>query len=385
MRQERLVHAAERWTGLSDFGSSDYLEPLALLVHGYDSEARPTRLGAVGAWVYLHRMLCNRLQLTERLRRTPAIAEEVIRSPIFILGLPRTGSTLLHEVMDLHPTLRAPTFWETSFLPAKGPSDRLRRIAARLQVTAAERLAPGFRSVHRLGAERPHECVTIQAGSLRSMQFHVAHRLPSYNAWLRDCDWLPAYRFHKRYLQWLQHGESPRRWVLKAPGHMLGLDALTQVYPDALFVQLHRDPCQVMPSMASLTLHLRRPFSRRVDLEEIGRDVTEQWLAGITKTLEARRRDEELDARFLDVHYRELVRSPAETLRRIDRFCGLGFDEPACDIVGPYLDSHPKGRHGRHSYTLEQFGLDAERLTEQFADYNRTYGLSGREPLIRAM
>ena len=139
----------------------------------------------------MHRMLSNRLRLQNYIKRFPHVSEVKIERPIFILGLPRTGSTLLHELMDCHPNPRAPTFWEATFVPDQSAMDRCRQL-----VTA------------------------LQALSLRTMQFHAVHDVSDYNAWLETCDWQRVYNMHKRCLQWLQLNGEDQRWVLKAPGHM---------------------------------------------------------------------------------------------------------------------------------------------------------------------
>ena len=201
----------------------------------------------------------------------------------------------------------------------------------------------------------------------------AAHHLPEYNRWLETCDWQPAYDYHRWYLQWLQHGEPDKRWILKAPGHLLSLPALINTYPDARLVQLHRDPAEVIPSMASLFLHLRRPFSHEVDPAVIGQDVTRQWSKGLSDTLQLRTDNPDINARFIDIHYRELVEDPTTTLGRILKFVGVEETEASARAVGQYLEANPKGKHGSHRYSLAQFGLNSSDLEAAFSDYNRRY------------
>ena len=373
--REKLLNAARLTTRLDDFGSDDFTEPLDILLSDYKASARLNLKGKITAWTYLHRLLCNRLRLHHYLKETDACREQ-IRQPIFILGLPRTGSTLLHELLACHPELRAPAFWEASFVPGRSGLDKFRQLLASAQILALDWLAPEFRSVHNLGRNLPHECVTLQATSFRSMQFHAAHNLQTYNRWLETCDWQPAYDCHRKYLQWLQHGSPDQRWVLKAPGHLLSLPELYATYPDAKIIQLHRDPCEVMPSMASLFLHIRKPFTRELDLHEIGRDVTRQWHRGLESSLAWRNQHPETDQMFLDIHYQELVQEPLNTAEKILSFAGMSLDEKARQLLQAHIVQHPKNKHGNHNYSLSQFGLDADELAELFSHYNSRFDLA---------
>ena len=367
--QDKILSAARLTTGLSDFGSNDFMEPLDLLIEDYRSSANLNLKGIASSWIYLHRMLCNRLRLNHFMKTTPADNEKIHR-PIFILGLPRTGSTLLHELLASHRELRAPIFWEASFAPGHSSMDKARQWFTSAQIRLLDLLSPGFRSVHNLGTHLPHECITLQALSLRTMQFHAAHNLQKYNQWLESCDWAPAYDYHKWYLQWLQFGREAPRWVLKAPGHLLSLPELIRHYPDATIIHLHRDPCEVIPSMASLFMHIRRPFTRKMDLTEIGRDVTRQWHLGLQNSLNYRNTHPETETMFMDVHYRELVRDPLATCEKILEFAGIPLDNTARQSLHSYVANNPKGKHGGHRYSLAQFGLNEDELKELFSDYN---------------
>ncbi len=374
--RDRILAAARRVTGLNDFGMEDFIEPLDLLIDDYHGSAKLNRKGLAGSWIYLHRMLCNRLRLNHYLQKTPA-AEQQIKRPILILGLPRTGSTMLHELLASHPGLRAPTFWEASFVPGYSTMDRVRQWLTSAQIKVVDFLAPGFRSVHSLGTHLPHECITMQALSLRSMQFHAAHNVQNYNQWLENCDWAPAYDYHEKYLKWLQFGDlRNRRWVLKAPGHLLSLQNLLRRYPDARIIHLHRNPAEVIPSMASLFLHIRKPFTREMDLQEIGRDVTRQWHGGLTNSLAYRQANPDNESMFLDINYRELVSDPLATAGRILDFAEEPLDEESRTTLSTYIHDNPKGKHGEHRYSLEQFGLDQHELNERFSEYNSHFDLS---------
>ena len=367
--REDLLDAARRATGFQDFGSQDFIEPLDLLLEGFGQTSALNSVGRLAARWYLMHILCNRLRFEAIWQNDLRIATQNVRRPIFILGLPRTGSTLLHEVLALHSALRAPCYWESNFTPRRDPTDLVRVVAAAGQINLVNRMAPNLKGIHRLGARLPHECVTIQAHAMRSIQFHAAHRVSKYNGWLQTCDWEPAYRWHARYLKVLQYGENEARWLLKAPGHMLGLKALDRVYPDAKFIQLHRDPVEVIPSMASLSAVLRAPFSDTVDEWEIGRDTTDQWSRGLTHTLRLRKQNADLDARFIDINYKKLVSHPMEVVGRILEFTGLSSTAIFERMVEQHQTRNEKGRYGHHEYSLDRFGLKRSELDDRFAEY----------------
>ena len=367
--RDDLMGAARTATGFRDFGSMDFIEPLDLLLDGYEQTSALNPIGKLAGRWYLMRLLCNRLRFEATWQNDRRVDSRAVQRPIFILGLPRTGSTLLHEVLSLHSALRAPSYWESTFTPGRDPMDLCRILAASGQITLVNRMAPDLKRIHRLGARLPHECVTIQAHTMRSIQFHAAHRVCAYNEWLQTCDWEPAYRWHVRYLKVLQWGESEARWLLKAPGHMLGLNALNRVYPDATFIQLHRDPAEVIPSMASLSVALRAAFTNSIDESEIGRDTTDQWSRGLTNTLRLRKQYADLDSRFIDIHYRELASRPMEVVGRILDFTGLSATTTFQRMVEDYLTRNKKGRYGRHEYSLSRFALERSDLETSFADY----------------
>lgn len=366
---DALTGQASAATGLSDFGDGDWQEPLQLLLADYASSAQLNGTGRVIARLLILGLLRTRLQLVDRCKsvRAPAIEQ-----PVFILGLPRTGSTLLHELLARNSTLRAPLFWESQALPAGEPRDAFQMVASAAHIALLDLLAPDFRHIHRLGARRPHECVSIQALSFRSMQFFAIHNVRSYHAWLEDCDWMPAYRLHARYLQMLQAGEHrdvPFRWLLKAPGHMLGLTALLQQYPDASFIQLHREPREVVPSMASLYASLRQTSSDHVDLCEIGEAVVEEWSRGLARVVAARR-DERVDARFLDIDFRQLIADPLRVCGRIAEFLNVRQTPTDHAAMNHYLARQMAryGKTGRHRYELQEFGLSETRIRSAFGE-----------------
>jgi len=374
LNADQLLAQACGRTGLDDFGPDDFLEPLRLLVQCYNSEAELNFIGRMSARTYVLQLLENRL-LVERDRKAhPEIAEQQIQSPVFILGLPRTGSTLLFELMAQNTALRAPLSWEV-MLPSSSngvgtgrPDPRIRK--AQRMLDWVDRIAPDFKHIHEVGALLHQECLPILAQAFRSLQFHTTNNVPTYQAWLNNADLTPAYEYHRRMLQHFQVFGPRGTWLLKAPAHIFGIEALFRVYPDARIVQTHRDPVRVIGSIASHCVSLRQAFSEELDLENIGSTWCWLWSMGMERTVKFRQEHPELEGRFLDVPYEDIASDPVETVQRIHERFGLRLDEEALGQAGAYLAAHPKGQHGVHRYRLEDYGLNPARVGERFEGYN---------------
>lgn len=286
-----MMHAARQKTGLSDFGSERVLEPLQRFLDSASKESALSTVGRIATRWDVLRFLTNLLRMRQAETRDPSVQQETISAPIFITGLPRSGTTFLHRLMMLDPEMRAPRVWETIFpYPLSSRPDR-RLLQVSRQLRAFEHLAPEFRALHPMDATSPQECSEITAHVFRSLRFDTNYRVPSYRKWLDSAEeeTLQAFRFHKRFLQHLQH-RSPhdaRQWVLKCPEHVFALDAIRSVYPDARIIFVHRDPIRVLLSVAKLTEVLRRPFTRELDAHEIGRQESARWLDGTARMIAA--------------------------------------------------------------------------------------------------
>ncbi len=377
--EERLLDAARRATRLEDFGDDRFREPLRVLLRGIETEARLSMLGRIVAWRDMLGLLVNRLRLEGDRKRNPAIGAERIRRPLFIVGLPRTGSTLLHHLLAQDPGSRVAQAWEVMY-PSPPPTreryetdPRIARAARQLRWFDA--LAPDFRAIHPLGARLALECIAFMSPSFLCWRFNTTYRVPAYQEWLEGQDLLPTYRFHRQFLQQLQWRAPAHRWVLKAPSHMLAFDALLQTYPDAQIVQTHRDPLTVLASVGSLTAVLHGAFTEQLDLVDIGREVRRRWTHGIECALQFRRSGRVAADRFLDVHYHELVRDPLAAVRRIYAHFDIPLTEAAETRMRHFLAENPKDKHGPHRYSLETFGLDADDLACRFKAYREHFGI----------
>ncbi len=380
-----LLGTAQRKTGLEDFGDGFSEEGLARLLAGYQSEARLHAIGRIAAHTDTVALLANRLRLVADRRRHPEIADQELRAPVFIVGLPRTGTTLLHRLLAQDPGHRVPRTWE--ILYPSPPPQRARagtdpRIGrAERGIRQLDRLAPEFQRIHAVGARLPEECIAILAHSFASDRFVAMHRLPSYQAWLDRQDLRFAYGDHRRFLQHLQWRHPGRRWLLKAPAHLLALADLLDVYPDALIVQTHRDPARVLASLASLIATLRGAFSDAVDPFEIGREVAVRWAEAFRRGIATRRVSP--GDRFVDVHYHELLRDPMAIVRRLYERMEERLSAEAEHAMRCFLAENPQDRFGRHRYRLASFGLDPAIERRRFEDYRAQFQVpeeDGPEP-----
>jgi hypothetical protein len=375
LHAEALIAAARRQTGLVDFGDEAFREPLSRLVAAGAGEARLNNFGKCALAQDILQLLANRLQIRRDRAKWPRIEEEAVAAPIFISGMPRTGTTLLHGLLsqDLD-SVHAPATWEVMFPsppPSFGEDHRVRRTERRL--ASFDLLAPEFRKIHPMSAYLPQECIAIMSHAFMSDQFCAMYDIPSYESWLLKQDMVPAYRFHKQFLQHLQYGRPARRFVLKAPAHLLFMETLFETYPDALVVQTHREPLEVLPSAASLTTTLRSIFSDHVDPAAIGREMTTYWEEALEKLLDAR--NGLRPQPFFDVDYADLVREPITVVRRIYGRLGIELSSTVEFRMRTFLKSNSPAKYGRHSYSLAEFGMDPERLSERFRSYRERFNL----------
>jgi len=377
---DALIKVARRRTGCEDFGDDDLTEPLHRFLDACSEEARLSLVGRFATRWDVVRFLANLLELRAAERARPEILDEPIAQPIFITGLPRSGTTFLHRMMLEDTANRAPLVYETIYPYAPPPGRRDRR-AARVsgKLRAFEALAPEFRGLHPLEATSPQECSEITAHVFRSLRFDSNYRIPSYRSWL-DGDprgHLPAYRFHRRFLRHLQHQAAPGprpRWVLKCPDHLFALEAIRTVYPDAGLVFVHRDPVKVLLSVAHLTEVLRRPFTRWLDPAEIGRAESLRWLEGTRRMISVG--DEAgLPEPVCHVHYLDLVSDPVATVEQVYGHFGLMLPSAAMRRMEQLVAERPNGGYGAHTYRFEDHGLDPAAERKKFREYMLRFGV----------
>jgi sulfotransferase family protein len=378
-----LIDTARIRTGLGNFGPGDFFEPLSRLLESCQREARLNFVGRMTLRSDLMRMLSNRLLLERDRHLYPSIQTQRIVQPLFILGLPRSGTTLLHTLMATDMAHRAPFVWEAMF-PSPPTNERISQRIRKAQrgIGFFQWLAPTFRQVHALGAELPQECIGLTSPSILSDQFDTMYRIPSYRGWFFKQDLLPTYQFHQRFLQHLQQRHSARRWILKAPAHMFALPALLSVYPDALFVQVHRSPRKAIASVSSLVAILRSVFSDHVDPLEVGRDALQYW--GDTMTAFLQHRDELPSHRFCDVSYKDIREDPITVARQVYAYFDWELSDETEKRMRRVLKNQPAEENGHHHYDPAQFGLTPDDVNAFFAGYCDRFGLTEQRTVVGA-
>jgi Sulfotransferase family len=370
-----LIQTAKRRSGLDDFGEGDFFEALSRLLDSCQDEARLNLIGKIALKTDVLETLCARLQMEQDRQVYPDITHQQIREPLFIVGLPRSGTSVLHRLLAADLGHRSPLMWEVRSPSPPNRHDEKQRIQRATQsCNFFNWLAPKFRYVHAVGAEIPQECVSLMTPTFLSDQFDAMYYVPSYRSWFFRQDLRPAYEYHRRFLQHLQFRRAARRWILKAPTHMFAMPALLSVYPDALFVQTHRAPVDAMASVSSLVTILRSAFSDAVDPFIVCREAIDYWSETMEKFL--RERDRLADNRICDIQYEEIRREPIRAVRRIYEFFGWSLSREAEQSMRVLIAGQAKRQSANHRYDLSQFGASADRVLSAFARYCERFGLS---------
>ena len=373
---EGLMTTARRSTGLEHFGWLDVERPLGRLCEALEAEGRLTLVGRSMMRAVLTRCLENRLVMADWIGRHPEVLTERIERPIFVIGLPRTGSTLLQRLLAADPRARSLRTWET-FWPSPPPEEatygqdpRIRQTQLRMDVM--NWLAPGFKAIHEWRADAPEEGIGLLQNTFMNITFPMMAPIPSYGEYLETSDQHAAYRLYREQLQFLQSRFKKGWWMLKSPVHLFALDAVLESFPDAIIVQTHRDPAQVLPSICSYFTVFQNMLTESVDPVGIGRYWLDQWAQANERAL-ALREDPEIDARFVDVKFDELMADPMAAIARIYQASERELDADALAAMQAHRRDNPRNKHGVHKYSLGEFGLDAEEVHRRFGLYEQRF------------
>jgi Sulfotransferase family len=364
---EDLHASASRITGLTDFGDDPYLDGLELLLESYAREASLTPVGNKATRALLRGALAARSLSEAAWKRHPSYAEVPVERPIFVTGLPRTGTTALHRLLTADPAHQGLELWLAEMPQPRPPRETwaenplFQAIQAGCERHHVEH--PEFMGVHYMSAGMVEECWQLLRQSMRSISFECLAHVPAYSAWLDAQDWTPAYERHRRNLQLIGLPDAGRRWVLKNPSHLFALDALMKVYPDALVIQTHRSPRTAMASMCSLAAHATAGWSEVFTGAVIGRDQLELWGRGLDRFRGERAKHD--PAQFFDVDYDDFVRDPIGRVEAAYTYFGLPFSDAARTAM-TRLQEEGRSGAGRpaHSYTLSDFGLTEARFAD---------------------
>jgi hypothetical protein len=383
-----LAADARGRTRLEDFGDPPINPALTVLVKSLELEADLHPLGRLFMQIHLRELLETRLRLAHAWsQKAKALETSLIQRPIFITGMPRSGSTFLHELLAEDLENRVPRVWEVMFpiptqsRPSKKVDQRVRK--AETSLWWFRRLAPEADAVYPMRAWTPHECVAIHSYTLLSEEFVSTCRIPTYEAFLHGTDLGPAYRWQKRFLQHLQANCSNRRWVLKSPDHVYGLDELLTVFPDAVIIQTHRNPVDVLRSQIQLTKVLEGLFARPRQPDELRVSETRkiaEILDQITRFRDAR---PEVAQRFIDVKYRELVSDPLAVVRRIYERLDIRLTEKAIERMLRLASNRTRYRKRSVDTRLPDLGLSNATATNRFEEYCFRFEIACKEADLR--
>jgi len=375
--EQALLDEARRATGLSDFGGDDFRDGLRALI-GLAERNPMTGKGRAQHRGRLVMLLSTRLKIEEAFRRHPEIREREIVRPMFLTGLPRSGTSALFNLLAADPAARPLLLWEGIFPDPNwelAPGEEDPRYLAMKAVSERTRAKnPDFTKAHFADADTPEECVLLHAFALDGGQLGYELMFEPYASWFAEHDLRPLYRYYAdllRLLDWQRPGE---RWLLKTPSHLWAIDALVETFPDCSIVWNHRDPAACIASISSM-IHMIARDRVEIGARDFGPLVLAHYADSMDRGLAAR---DTLDAaRFIDVDYDTLVADNLGTVAAIYRHFDLPF-EAARPALEAWAAEHPQGKHGKHEYDLSTYGLTREGVHERFASYVDRFGLPGR-------
>lgn len=378
-----LAASASAEAGLTDFGDTWFFANLDQLIASLNGEAQLSDTGVAIATGGLTRALVNRLRFVDLMKRHPEIDQEEIKVAAVVVGLPRTGSTMLHRMLCAAPGMTGTKWWETqNYTPIAGeaPSDPgPRREAAKGILAYMLANIPDLMSIHPMDIDQPDEELIIMGQLFASTLNEGMYHLPSYAKWLMSdaSDRVQPYRDLKQILKLLQWADPSRkgaRWVLKTPGHLMALDAVLDIFPDAQIVMTHRDPVATVPSYCSMEYSLYRMASDTITRE----DVARFWAPRLAQLLAhfVQVRDATDGSRFVDVRYTDLTSDAIGQGEEVLRRAGVVVTPEIRSGMDEWVEANRREDRAPHKYTLEDFGLTREEVEQRFADYRKRFILA---------
>ena len=372
--EEGVLAEARAETGLSDFGEGAFREGLRALLRTY-AENPFSEKGQKRNWRRVVTLLATRLKIEAALRRDPELLERAVTSPVVLTGLPRSATSALFNLLGEDPAARPLRLWETQRpepirLAPGAPDPRREAIDAYYAQGRAKN--PDWTKIHYTSADTPEECVLLHAYAFHGVQLGIEPMLPPYASWYQAqvSDLRPLYAYQKKLMQLLDWQRPGERWLLKAPAHLWGLDALAATFPDVAIVWTHRDPVACTASACSMTAALMTTLES-LDKRWLGPVVMEFYARSLDRGLAARDR---MDARrVVDVSHDEFVSDAVGVAKRIYAHFGLALTPVALAAFEAHATTNPRAKHGRHDYDLEQFGLSEARVRERFRVYQERF------------
>ena len=376
LNADALMNAAAAETGLANFGDEGFIEPLKVYLESVGAESQLTDMGELAFKQDTLRLLVNRLKVQDALAKNPEILEEKVDDPIIIMGIPRTGTTKLQRMIASDPQIQSLPLWRIQYpapLSETGPEDVMQRIALAAEMTRTlETAFPGFLAAHPMEPEAPEEEALLQHMSFTNISHPMFYRAPSYYNWIlehRDIRNYTELRASLQYIQWQDGGRNSRPWVLKSPIHLGELDHIVETFPNATLVYCHRDPVQAVPSFCGLMeyIWLSRGIGD-IDLDEVGsffcKINAEMWRRNLQQ-----RHNLPSKLKSVDLHFDQIRSEPLATIQQIYELHGLEFTAKAKQAIAQWEKENPADKFGKHTYTLERYGLSADSVRESFEFY----------------
>ena len=366
-------------------GDDDFIEPLTLFCHGLEQEADLTVMGRWMSRRMILRLLEVRIQISDYLAAAPGTLDEPIDQPIFVIGAPRTGTTVMHGLLAQDPAHRAPEGWELLRpLPPPHPDPDIRTADPRIALASAELVMPqtvasGMLPIHEYSGRMYKECLSAMSFEFRSEEMVSRTDVPTYQAWYDSADLRPAYRTYRKVLQILQRRMPTRRWVLKSPAHLQGLPALLEVFGDARFVITHRDPTAILPSVTSLIATMRWAHSDRVDFAAIGRYHLELYSRSLDNLVDLIDSGHLPPERTAQVPHKLASTEKLAAARSVYEQLGMDLTAETEAAMAAHADATPPGKHGGHSYQFEDLGLTRDEVRARFARYIERFDIPVRD------
>lgn len=380
---DEMLESAKASTGHSDLGDDDWREAYDVLLRSLTRDVDLTTIGRLLTRRDVLRSLRNRLLVVDALKRQPKVLEERVVAPVLIMGQGRSGTTILFELLDQDPSARAPRGWEAAS-PVAPPERTLADGITRSEIGQCDNelwddLQPEMLAAHEHGWDLPVECIHFMAMDFSSDYWTALYSAKSYMEWKIRRNPTSAYDWHERVLKLLQHGKSPRRWVLKSAAHTRCLDVRLRHYPDLRIIQTHRDPLKTIPSTVSITGSLRWSRANDVDLIALGQMIHLSY-RGLLRNMMNERADGTIPSgQIADLHFQQLMADPVSAIRGVYEKLGLEFSDGFAERILAYLADKPRGKHGAHRYAPEDYSLSAERIRKDFEFYTDHYGVALEE------
>jgi hypothetical protein len=379
LTQQGLLKAAETATGLSNWNNhSNFLIGLNALIDATEA-MDPTPEFRANVHNRIVQLLITKLQMINDEIQHPEILEQEIKNPLIVVGLPRTGTTILYDLLSLDPASRSPREWET-FAPWPAPEQATFNSDPRIDMINAiyKKMldaSPELADIQRLDSTRPGECNHIMTHHFASTNFSAELAVPAYQDWFINTTVPGQYASHKRVLQQLQWKGPKGNWLLKSPVHLFDLENLLKTYPDAQLVWTHRDPTLTISSISSMVHALIKANGANIPKDIIGAGQWELWRAGLSKGTQSRRDNPDIENAVLDIAHRDVVNDPVAAVRKVYEHFGRDFSEQHATLISDFIANHPAAsRIGKHKHSPEEYGLNAEKIRENLGDYYSQYG-----------